>query len=573
MLRAVRPRSFGAPPRVLRSLLAATLLSVPVAATPAAPGDVVDALRQRVDALLAFGRLAVGDQAIDAVAALPRLYEHRGFAPVWSDPDGPLPIAREALAWLRSADREGLAPTDYHTAALGLRLAGLDPRATASERAELDLLLTDACLVYASHLLAGKVSPTTIDPEWQVQRREGDVVELLEDGLAAGHVAALFRRLLPAHPGYAALRRALADLRARAASGGWPVLPEGPALHPGDLDPRVAALRQRLLPAVAGESPPSAEPQRYDPELAERVRALQRRLGLDPDGVVGAKTAAALNTPLAERIDQLRANLERWRWLPQELGERYLLLNIADFELRLVEAGRVVLQMRAVVGRTYRRTPVLSDRLTYLVLNPTWNVPPQLARLDILPHARQDPTYLSRLGFRVYRSWEAGAEEVDPATVDWSAVPAAPLPFVFRQRPGPSNSLGRIKFMFPNPFNVYLHDTPERRLFGETRRAYSSGCIRIEKPVELAEYLLRDDPAWSPAKLRAALDAGVERTVPLARPIPIHLLYWTAWVDDDGALQLRDDIYARDARLLAALDAPPPQDGVPVPEAGLSGGG
>jgi murein L,D-transpeptidase YcbB/YkuD len=251
-------------------------------------------------------------------------------------------------------------------------------------------------------------------------------------------------------------------------------------------------------------------------------------------------------------------NLERWRWLPQDLGSRYLLINIPAFHLYVSESGEDVLTLRVIVGRVVRRTPVFSDTMRYLVFSPSWDVPPTILRQDKLPAIRENPAYAVEQNMRVFQLTDGTWTEIDPLTVDWSSATSSTIRL--RQRPGPSNALGRVKFMFPNPFNVYLHDTPSRELFARSQRDFSSGCIRVERPAELAEYLLRDDPAWTPQAIRAAMVSGQERSVTLPRPLPVHIQYWTAWVGRDGVVQFRRDIYDRDAKLDAALRLPPPTE-------------
>jgi len=277
------------------------------------------------------------------------------------------------------------------------------------------------------------------------------------------------------------------------------------------------------------------------------------RHGLDVDGVVGSATLDALNVPVEKRVRQLIVNMERWRWLPQDLGKRYILVNIADFELDVVENSQPLMTMRVIVGRDYRRTPVFSDNMTYLVLSPYWHVPTAIAVQDILPKIQQEPGYLAKQNIRVFRGWGAETREIDPRTVNWSHVTAANFSYRLRQEPGPMNALGRVKFMFPNKFNVYLHDTPAQELFAKPERTFSSGCIRIEKPIELAEYLLQSDAKWTREKILAVADKRIEQTVRLPEPMPIHLLYWTAWADEDRTVQFRADVYARDGKLYEAL--------------------
>ena len=266
-----------------------------------------------------------------------------------------------------------------------------------------------------------------------------------------------------------------------------------------------------------------------------------------------------MNAPVEDRLRQIELNMERWRWLPQDLGRRHVIVNIAGFDVDVVDAGSVVMSMRAMVGRTYRRTPVFSGSMTYLVLAPFWHVPHSLAVRDQLPLIRRDRQHFSRLGIRVFQGWGADAAEIDPSSVDWSTVTARDFPYRLRQDPGPLNALGRVKFMFPNKFNVYLHDTPSRELFDRPQRDFSSGCIRVERPIELAEFLLAGTD-WSRERIEASIERRREQTIPLSEPVAVHILYWTAWVETDGTLHFRRDIYERDERLANALRAEAPTD-------------
>lgn len=286
--------------------------------------------------------------------------------------------------------------------------------------------------------------------------------------------------------------------------------------------------------------------------LENSVKQFQRRHGLEADGVVGSVTLAALNVPVEIRIQQLEWNLERWRWLPADLGERYLLVNVAGFYMQAVEGDHVVLEMDVIVGRPYRRTPVFSDRMTYLVLSPYWHVPHSLAVQDKLPAIKKDANYLSRGGYTVLQGWGSDERVIDPQTIDWSALSRQNFPYRLRQDPGPNHALGMVKFMFPNRFNVYLHDSPQRELFSRAERSYSSGCIRLSRPLDLVSYLLRDQPAWTPATIERAARQKNEQTVQLRQAIPIHLQYWTAWSVGEE-IHFRRDIYERDQRLAVAL--------------------
>ena len=466
------------------------------------------------------------------------------------------------------ADREGLIPEDYHLAAIEDALADLESEAntesTAGMLVDLELLLTDSFLIYGTHLLAGRTDPEEVDPEWHAQRDDTDMTDMaavLQEGVEKDRVGKVLREILPQDIRYVRLREALDFYRDLGARGGWSEVRGEAKLEKGTHGPEVAALRTRLL--AAGDLEPSSNPGKdeFDDDLERAVLRFQRRHGLTPDAVVGPATREALNTPVEERIDVIIANLERCRWLPRDLGRRHLLINIARFELDVFEDNGSVMNMRVIVGKQYRRTPVFSDDMTYLVLSPRWHVPPNIVKKDVLPEILKDINYLAAKRMKVYLGWGSDAEEIDARTVDWSSLGDGILKYRFTQDPGPENSLGRIKFMFPNKFHVYLHDTPSRDLFSRTERAYSSGCIRVERPVELAEYLLRGNPGWSREKIVETIEKWKEETVRLTEPVPVHLLYWTAWVDEDGAVNFRKDIYGRDRRLERALRMPAPRPG------------
>lgn len=548
-----------------RSAVAAALAIAMLVLSPASgrtqdlpPRDPVrEGLRARIEAT---GAGAAGE-TLYANRTLPAFYEARAYGPVWVREGRPTAAARSLIREIERSDEEGLRPADYHLGAIH-RLAEALTRRAVEDRAaatvDLELLLTDAFMVLGAHYLAGHVDPTTVTSEWLANRRNADMADVLGRALESGEPARALQALLPPQPGYARLRAALARYRAIRAEGGWATVEAGPTLRPGDTGDRVAALQTRLM--ATGDLPAGSDSVgTFGPATEDAARRAQQRYGLDVDGVVGAATLAALNAPVEDRIRQLVLNMERWRWLPQELGERHVLVNIANFELDVVEGGREVMTMRVAVGRPFRKTPVFSDRISHLVLSPYWHVPFNLAVQDKLPEIkRQGVSWFERNNMKVFQGWGSSEREIDPATVDWDRLSATHFPYRLRQEPGPSNALGRVKFMFPNAFNVYLHDTPGREIFSRTERAFSSGCIRIEKPMELALYLIGDQ-GWTKETVQRVVDGRVERTVNLRAPVPVHLLYWTAWADDQGMISFRRDIYDRDPALAAALDQPPPR--------------
>jgi murein L,D-transpeptidase YcbB/YkuD len=526
--------------------------------------QVRDTLRDRITASSGEGQVACEGKQLCGSAVIPRFYWLRAFRPAWSTDGVTGSQATLLIKAIHEARQEGLNPEDYHLAHIQRLMTSIqDGKATTQatlpqELADLDLLLTDAFLLYAFHLSAGRVNPETIQAEWFIKTQEVDLAEVLQTALDKDQIAEALENLRPKHPGYERLKKALQTYQDIMELGGWPMVPAGARMERGDQGGRVKALRSRL--AVSGDLDELEEGHEdvFDEALEDAVRRFQDRHGLTVDGIVGRATMAALNVPVGQRIRQIRLNLERWRWLPCDFERRYLVVNIANFELDVIEDARVIITMRVVTGTRVRRTPVFTGRMTYMELNPYWNIPPIIAKEDILPRLRKDPKYLVKENIRVFQGWAAEAPQIDPESVDWSHITPEKFPFKLRQDPGPSNALGRIKFMFPNKFDVYLHDTPARGLFNHTMRSFSSGCIRIEKPIELAEYLLRGQAEWTREKIVAAINSNKTQIVWIPEPIAVHILYWTAWVDQDAVIHLRDDIYGRDTPLDEALQKGPP---------------
>jgi len=359
--------------------------------------------------------------------------------------------------------------------------------------------------------------------------------------------------LISQNYGYGVLSRYFMQYLNILNSGGWPQVAGGPDLKEGDRSWRVAALRSRLAASKDLDEGHESDEDYFDENLNNAVRRFQTRHGLEVDGIVGMATRKALNVPVEERIKQIKVNIERRRWLPKEFGARYILINIPDFKLIYVENEKTVLTMKVIVGRESRPTPILASEITSVELNPYWQIPVLIARKDIVPKIIEDPGYLSDANIRIFNSWEKDASEINQKSINWLQIKPETFSFKLRQEPGPSNALGQIKFIFPNNFQVYLHDTPARGLFQKTNRSSSSGCIRIEKPLELAKYLFRSGQGWSSEKIIAALNSGKTQILRLPESVPIYVLYWTAWVDDADMLNFRKDIYGRDEPLFEAF--------------------
>lgn len=494
---------------------------------------------------------------------LARFYAERGYAPAWIDDRLDLDGAAALIQALRETAGDGLNPREYRVDALEGLISALrggreegpaGPRlAPVGAAADLEMMLTDAFLRCGGHLLRGRLDPESVWPGWTIAGREDDVPAVLEQGLADRDVSAALNSLRPAHPVYRGLTRALRDYRAILDAGGLPSFPAGPKLERGLEDERVPRLRECL--AASGDFTPAPEdpPLLFDDRLEAAVRAFQRRHGLDDDGIVFTRTVAALNVPAEARLLQILANLERWRWVSADLGRRHVLANIPGFMIYAVEDGREVLALRSMVGKAFLRTRLFSSRFISFTINPFWFVPPGVARRDILPQIQQDPDYLQRNRMRVYSDGEGGLRAVDPAGVDWTAVDPRAIPFLLHMDPGPANPMGRFKFVLPNDYTIYFHDTPDRHLFEQAVRTFSAGCIRVDQPLELALFLLGGDPAAGRADLEALLTTRRSRTFVLGEPVPVHLIYWTAWLDGNGRVQFRDDIYRRDEALLGAM--------------------
>lgn len=552
--------------KTLGIIIAATLiLSINLHAEPSVDMEpflqqVTQHIRGQLTQESTFQNLVCQGEQICGLKLMPLFYQEREYAPVWFDANGLRPAARTLIASIKNADKDGLHPADYHTTIINLLLSDYDfwplndDAHQAAIRADLDLLLTDAFLLFGTHLANGRIDPETLHTDWILPEESIDVMNVLHNLSADTDMVKIIDQFRPHHAGYVQLRRALVQMRQLQAQGDIQAIKMDVTLKPGVKNKRIPLLRQRLhrLGDLDNARPQSHE-NHYDPWLSDAVKKFQHRHGLAPDGVIGEQTLEALNVTADQRVRQIELNLERWRWLPKDLHRRHIVVNTADFNLRVIENQEQVLQMPVVVGRPARRTPVFSAPISYLVLNPYWTVPHKLAVEDILPKLTKGTEYLAKQGFEVFKGWGEKAEAVNPEGINWKIYGKNYFPFRLRQNPGPRNALGRVKFMMPNKFSIYLHDTPQRAHFKEIQRDFSSGCIRVQDARLLAHYLLANEPAWSPETIDTYLSTGKRQVVKLSDPIPVHLLYMTAWMDETGTLQFRNDIYDRDHDLDLAL--------------------
>ncbi len=523
---------------------------------------IVAASSSRADVVLSpADRVALRAEIVHLLAnepGLPLPVRQRSEALTAYYSDGAQPIlwlgetrAADFVAWLRNAGGDGLDPAAYPADQLE-KLAAAVGETNARGKAIVELHYSAAFLQYAADLQVGRFLPHKVDPDFFQEGRSIDQLGALTLLSVAESLDRFFLAWQPQAPEYADLRAALADYRALAGAGGWPSVPLGESLKPGMSDPRVPALRARLAVTDGAdpEAPPSGELV-YDDALVALARAFQARHGLDVDGVIGKASIVALNVPVERRVEDIGLSMERWRWMPPDLGRNHLIVNIAGFELKRFANGKVEERMNVVVGKPYNKTPVFSDAVRYLEFNPYWNVPHGIAVKEELPKLKSNPAARAAAGFEAVRG-----NQVYPLTsINWRQYGPGNFPFQLRQRPGPSNALGRVKFMFPNQFDVYLHDTPAKSLFDKAERAFSHGCIRLARPLDLAVQVLAVGgvPGWDMARINTVVATGKRTVVNLAEPLPIHITYFTAWVDQ-GIPNFRGDIYGQDAKLLAALD-------------------
>ncbi|MBT5415342.1 MAG: L,D-transpeptidase family protein [Rhodospirillaceae bacterium] len=537
-----------------RSDLAALVVCCLFAAPAAA-----DHLSEALAAQLATGAGQMTSERDERdLAVLDAFYRERNMATVWVDETvGVGPTARQTAEVIADMDRNGLDPRNYGLDGIRSLMAASTPE----DLAALEIRLSLAVIRLASDLSAGRLEPSKVDPEHYLTPTGVVPADVIRRAAQAPDVALFLASFEPQQDEYRRLRDTLAHYRALAAAGGWPKVAEGEeTLDPGMTDPRVVQLRARLR--AEGDLDPYEDltaqggpADFYDEPLKSALVTFQNRHGLEPDGRVGPATLAALNVTAEERVDQIMLNMERRRWMEDDLGRRYVFVNLADFHTKVVDGAKTVFVSRVVIGRPYFRTPVFSKDMTYVVVNPYWNVTPSIARNELLPKIKEDPGYLAAHNYELLSGWSEEAVPLDPRSIDWSTVSKSSFGYKIRQRPGEGNALGRVKFMFPNSHNIYMHDTPSKSLFNKYERTFSHGCIRVHKPREFAEVVLASQ-GWSREKIDAAIASEQSQVISLAEALPVHITYLTAWTNKDGTVHFRDDVYGRDKTLKAALLGP-----------------
>ena len=532
-------------------LLVITILLAPFTAIAEDTGSLF--IQQRLEQLYFEEQDKIGQERIYAASYLLDLYRKNQFQLLWTSQDN---ISQLLAAIIASAE-EGLIPDDYHLKAITLYGNELKETSSRAKLVEYDLLLSDALILLGQHKRYGKVASHEVEDKNNVEPSppRSSPCDIYLSAIKTGAVQATLDKRSPDHQAYLNLKQALTQYRKFAGNGGWQQIPAGPSLKPGMRDDRVPLIRKRL--AITGDYHHKVpnDAAYFDDTLVAAVKSFQTRHHLEPDGVVGKTVNTAMNVPVTERINQIRVNLERTRWVIDDMPSSSLIVDIAGFMLQYYHQNKLIWSSKVMVGQPFHQTPIFRSTVTYLVLNPTWTIPPDIAKNETVPHISADTTYLNKQHLRVIDS--SGAE-VNPTAIPWKQYLGKHFPYTLRQDPGVDNSLGLIKFLFPNPYHVYLHDTPSKSLFGRAQRAFSHGCIRAQHPLELGKMLIANDPGnpTTVEKIDQIIASGKTTTVILKQPLPIFLMYLTANVQD-GAVLFKPDLYSRDQGIFTALNGPP----------------
>ncbi len=550
-------------------------------------GELTESIRQFIDNKPSNSGYEIDNEYLFSKNVLPMFYLNRMYAPAWINQNTPVwmnqnvPVwlnqnipawmnqnvpdwivrnvvginGYELLGYIRQVDRHGLHPKDFHLVLIEKyigKILSFRPMDT-EDMMKLDVLLTDAFMLLGSQLYYGKVDPAKEGADWKMQRKEPELrLDLkLEEALAANNLADGLNQLAPRYRSYWMMKEELAFFL-KLNEQSWPALRSETAIKPGDSDPLLPKIRERLIKLRYQLSDSTS--MIYDEELEKQLKLFQKDWGLNSDSIIGKETLDVLNSKPDKLINQLKVNMERFRWLPLQVTEKYIIVNIANFELDLIKGTDTLISMRAIVGKDYRKTTVFNERMTYIVFSPNWTIPPTIMCNDIIPELLKGPGYLEKKNLKLLRP---DGSEIAYCDIDWSKISKNGFPYMLRQNPGPGNSIGRVKFMFTNIYDVYILDTPARGYFADNDRALSSGCIRAEKPFELAVLLLSDIPEWSPTHILNAMQQVKEQKVYLKTPVDVVLIYLTAWTDGNSRVQFRKDVYKCDENILKALNKKP----------------
>lgn len=515
-----------------------------------APSELI--IENRVEAGLDNKPVFAQNTVLNSQVEISNFYSKRNYHLAWDDK-----MNREDLiSSLEASNEEGLLPGDYHLDAIKSLISKSGYKELSDlDLADLDLLLTDAMILYASHLISGKVDQSELRTEWDLEKNKGpeDPYSLLTVTLENRQIKQILEDLKPKSYLYDHLKVKLKDYRELEKLGGWNSIPEGETLKKGMTNERIVDIRKYLIITKDLSTGTNQDKPLFDEELELAVKRFQYRHNLTQDGAIGKGTLAQMNISIEDRIDMIRINLERARWVLNQPGDDFLIVNIAGFNIRRIKKGEVVYESRVIVGKNHKESPIFKDAVQYIVFNPTWTLPYSIATRETLPKLKNDPGYLAAKQMEIM---DRNGKILDPNSIDFNKYSSKNFPFIIRQKAGPHNALGQVKFIFPNKYAVYLHDTPSRGLFNREDRAFSHGCIRLEDKWDLVMSLMNEPDVWNMDKINQIVDSGKTTQVNLKTPVDIYILYWTAGVDRDKNLYFERDVYNRDASVLKALEAP-----------------
>ncbi|HZJ35712.1 MAG TPA: L,D-transpeptidase family protein [Gillisia sp.] len=469
-------------------------------------------------------------------------YNNRDNNLAWSNPK----FRNAFIDTLKLAEYQGLFYNDYHGRELEKMLSNLNDL-NQQELIKLDYLLTDAFFKFGNHLLNGKIDPKNLPKTWDIPKNRRNQVKLLEQAVDKNNLEIALSQLRPTHPIYQKLIAASKEYqKLKNELSGFEEIEKGELIKPGMQDQRLLKIQIRLK-ALGYLRPIDTLSNYYSETVQEAIKQFQQENGLMVDGIIGNKSIGMLNQGFDKRAEQILVNLERWRWFPRDLGSHYILINIANFQLRVVKGNKTISTHKVIVGRESRKTPIFSDEIEFLDFNPSWFIPPTIKNKDVIPGARRNPSYLVNKNIDVYNNI---GQKLNPFQIDWSG--SAVRSYQYKQEPGPTNPLGEVKISFPNKYIVYLHDTSSKSLFEGNSRAHSSGCIRVENAVDLAKYLLSDQKEFTSEEIDKIIDKGTTRRIYMDQKVNVHIFYWTAW-RENGKTRFTDDIYNYDEATYEAL--------------------
>ncbi len=520
--------------------------------TQAQNNTVEEIFEQRIENSVNNNPVYANETVLFSQIELPKFYTNRNYQLAWTNNKN----RNDLLLSIQSAFDEGLDPNDYHLEKISELLEKTKYKnLNNKDLVDLDFLMTDALILYASHLISGKVEQAKLRSKWDValNPRPENIDSLLTVTLHNKKIKEALESLKPRHYLYKLMKFNLKVYRELAKNGGWPKIEEGETLKKDMINERILAIRKYLLITQDLKSNAGANDSLYDEKLEEAVKKFQTRHNLTSDGVIGKGTLEQMNVSVADRVDMFKVNLERMRWVFHEQEDDFLLVNIAGFYVKRFRNKEVVFSSRVIVGKFHKETPIFKGEMQYIVLNPTWTLPYSIATHETLPKLKKDPGYLSAKHMEIM---DRSGKILNYNNIDFSKYSTGNFPFIVRQKAGPWNALGQVKFIFPNKYSVYLHDTPSRSLFNRQDRAFSHGCIRTENKWELLMSLMDDPDVWNMDKINGILASGKTTRINLPKPLNIYLMYWTTTIDQNNVIYFMKDVYKRDAAILKALNTP-----------------